>query len=64
MACDTSADRFGFLQDVHGELIGAGNGAGLKQALDGIYQGRIVAKAVALGEREPAPSDVEGPESR
>jgi Mg-chelatase subunit ChlD len=64
VAFDTSADRFGFLQDVQGEVIGAGNGTELKKALDGIYQGRILAEASAPGEREPALSKVEGPESR
>ena len=53
VAFDTSADRFGFLQDVQGEVIGAGNGTELKKALDGIYQGRILAEASAVGEREP-----------
>jgi Mg-chelatase subunit ChlD len=53
VAFDTSADRFGFLKDVQGEVIGAGNGTELKKALDGIYQGRILAEASTLGEREP-----------
>jgi hypothetical protein len=53
VAFDTSADRFGFLKDVQGEVIGAGNGTELKKALDGIYQGRILAEASTVGEREP-----------
>jgi hypothetical protein len=33
-------------------VIGAGTGAELRTALDGIYQGKILAEAVG-GEREP-----------
>jgi Mg-chelatase subunit ChlD len=64
VAFDTSADRFGFLKDVQGDVIGAGNGTELRNALDRIYQGRILAEASTAGEREPALSKVEGPESR
>jgi Mg-chelatase subunit ChlD len=53
VAFDTSADRFSFLQEVKGDVIGANNGAELRTALDEIYQGRILAEASALGEREP-----------
>lgn len=53
VAFDTSADRFSFLKDVQGDVIGAGSGAELRKALDGIYQGRILAEASTLGEREP-----------
>lgn len=63
VAFDTSADRFGFLKDVQGDVIGAGNGTELRNALDRIYKGRILAEASAAGEREPALSK-EGPESR
>jgi Mg-chelatase subunit ChlD len=53
VAFDTSADRFAFLKQVRGDVIGAGNGAELRKALDGIYQGRILAEASTVGEREP-----------
>ena len=53
VAFDTSADRFAFLKQVRGDVIGAGNGVELKRALDEIYQGRILAEATTLGEREP-----------
>ena len=53
VAFDTSADRFAFLKQVQGDVIGAGNGPELKKALDQIYQGRILAEASTLGEREP-----------
>ena len=53
VAFDTSADRFAFLKQVQGDVIGAGSGPELRKALDEIYQGRILAEASTLGEREP-----------
>jgi Mg-chelatase subunit ChlD len=53
VAFDTSADRFSFLKDVQGDVIGANSGPELRKALDEIYQGRILAEASTLGEREP-----------
>jgi Mg-chelatase subunit ChlD len=53
VAFDTNADRFGFLKQVRGDVIGAGNGPELRKALDEIYQDRILAEASAPGEREP-----------
>jgi Mg-chelatase subunit ChlD len=51
VAFDTSPDKFAFLKDVGGDVIAAGTGAELKTALDGIYQGKILAEAPG-GERE------------
>src|SRR5256712_10038907 len=42
VAFDTSPQKFSFLKDVGGDVIGAGTGAELPQALDGIYQGEIL----------------------
>ena len=53
VAFDTSPEKFAFLKDVGGDVIGAGTGAELRQALDGIYQGKILAEAPGAGEREP-----------
>jgi Mg-chelatase subunit ChlD len=53
VAFDTSPEKFAFLKDVGGDVIGAGTGPELRTALDGIYQGKILAEA-AGGEREPA----------
>lgn len=53
VAFDTSPEKFAFLKDVGGDVIGAGNSAELRTALDGIYQGRILAEAIDAGEREP-----------
>jgi Mg-chelatase subunit ChlD len=53
VAFDTSPQKFAFLKDVGGDVIGAGGGADLRRALDEIYQGKILAEAVDAGEREP-----------
>jgi Mg-chelatase subunit ChlD len=53
VAFDISPEKFAFLKEVGGDVIGAGTGAELHRALDGIYQGRILAEAPAAGEREP-----------
>ena len=53
VAFDTSPQKFGFLKEVGGDVIGAGTGAELRGALDGIYQGKILAEAPGAGEREP-----------
>ncbi len=50
VAFDTSPEKFAFLKDVGGDVIGAGNGSELRTALDGIYQGRILAEAIDAGE--------------
>ena len=52
VAFDTSPEKFAFLKEAGGDVIGAGTGAELKTALDGIYQGKILAEAPG-GEREP-----------
>jgi Mg-chelatase subunit ChlD len=52
VAFDTSPEKFAFLKEVGGDVIGAGTGAELRTALDGLYQGRILAEATG-GEKEP-----------
>jgi hypothetical protein len=52
VAFDTSPEKFAFLKDVGGDVIGAGTGPELRTALDGIYQGKILAEAMDAGERE------------
>lgn len=52
VAFDTRPESFAFLKEVGGDVIGAGTGAELRTALDGIYQGRILAEAPDV-EREP-----------
>lgn len=53
VAFDTSPEKFAFLKEAGGDVIGAANGVELRKALDGIYQGKILAEAPAVGEREP-----------
>ena len=53
VAFDTSPDKFGFLKEAGGEVIGAGTGPELRTALDRIYQGKILAEAPDV-ERAPA----------
>jgi hypothetical protein len=53
VAFDTSPEKFAFLKDVGGDVISAGTGAELRTALDGIYQGKILAEAIDAGEKEP-----------
>jgi Mg-chelatase subunit ChlD len=52
VAFDTSPDKFSFLKEVGGDVIGAGNGAELRSALDDIYKGKILAEAIDAGERK------------
>ena len=52
VAFDTRPEKFAFLKATGGDVIGAGSGVELRRALDGIYQGKILAEAVG-GEKEP-----------
>jgi Mg-chelatase subunit ChlD len=54
VAFDTTPQKFAFLKEVGGDVIGAGTGDELHRALDGIYQGKILAEAPDAGEKEPA----------
>ena len=45
VAFDTSPEKFAFLKEAGGDVIGAGTGVELRRALDGIYQGKILAEA-------------------
>jgi Mg-chelatase subunit ChlD len=53
VAFDIDPDKFAFLKEVGGDVIGAGNGGELRTALDQVYQGKILAEAPAAAEREP-----------
>jgi Mg-chelatase subunit ChlD len=52
VAFDTSPEKFAFLKDVGGDVIGASSGPELRTALDGIYQGKILAEAMSAGEKD------------
>ena len=53
VAFDTSPEKFSFLEQAGGDVLGAGSGGELRKALDDLYQGKILAEAPAA-EREPA----------
>jgi len=55
VAFDVDADTFGFLRDVHGEVLGASDGVALRASLDTIYRGKILAEAMDAGETLPVP---------
>ena len=50
VAFDVSAERFDFVRDVHGEVLGASNGPALRMSLDSIYRGKILAESMDAGE--------------
>jgi len=52
VAFDTSPQKFAFLKDVGGDVLGAGSGPELRAALEQVYQGKILAEAPG-SEREP-----------
>lgn len=51
VAFDIDADKFSFVRDVRGEVLGAGNALALRASLDTIYRGKILAEAMDAGER-------------
>jgi hypothetical protein len=51
VAFDVDADKFSFVRDLHGEVLGAGNAVALRASLDTIYRGKILAEAMDAGER-------------
>ncbi len=63
VAFDVSPEKFGFLGEIGGEVVGAHNEAELTKALDGIYHGKILAEALDAGETEVGPQPP-GRESR
>jgi len=57
VAFDVDADRFEFVREVRGEVVGASNGDALRARLDEIYRGKILSEAVDAGETHPAAAD-------
>jgi len=57
VAFDVDADRFEFVREVRGEVVGASNGDALRARLDEIYRGKILSEAVDVGETLPAAAD-------
>jgi von Willebrand factor type A domain-containing protein len=54
VAFDIDADRFAFVRDVRGEVVGARNGDALRARLDEIYRGKILSEAMDAGEQQSA----------
>jgi Mg-chelatase subunit ChlD len=50
VAFDTDPGAFGFLRELGGEVLPAGDPPGLEQALQQIYEGKILAEAADAGE--------------
>jgi len=57
VAFDIDTERFAFVRDVRGEVVGARNGDALRLRLDEIYRGKILSEAVDAGETLPAAAD-------
>ena len=57
VAFDVDADRFAFVRESHGEVVGARNGEALRAQLGEIYRGTILSEAIDAGETHPAAAD-------
>jgi uncharacterized protein YegL len=60
VAFDIDREKFAFLRQVNGDVLGAANGDALRVSLDSIYRGRILAEAMNAGETLPSPSKPPG----
>ncbi len=60
VAFDTDPATFGFLRQVGGAVVAAGDAAQLSSALKEIYEGKILAEAVDYGETTLAPAQAGG----
>jgi Mg-chelatase subunit ChlD len=56
VAFDIDAQKFSFVREVRGEVLGARDGLALRASLDTIYRGKILAEAVDAGESLPSPA--------
>lgn len=54
VAFDIDAERFAFVREVRGEVVGARNGDALRERLDEIYRGKILSEALDAGETQQA----------
>ena len=62
VAFDIDKERFAFLKEVNGDVLGAADGLALRAGLDSIYRGKILAEAMNAGETQsPARRDSGGP---
>ena len=63
VAFDIDADKFAFVRDVRGEVVGASNGEALRAQLDEIYRGKILSEALDAGETRSPPADSSSPKT-
>ena len=57
VAFDAYAERFAFVREARGEVVGARNGDALRARLDEIYRGKILSEALDAGETHPDSAD-------
>jgi hypothetical protein len=57
VAFDADAERFAFVREARGEVVGARNGDALRARLDEIYRGKILSEALDAGETHPDSAD-------
>ena len=57
VAFDADAERFAFVREARGEVVGARNGDALRARLDEIYRGKILSEALDAGETHPVSAD-------
>lgn len=61
VAFDIDKERFAFLKELNGDVLGAADGLALRTSLDSIYRGKILAEAMNAGETQsPARRDSGG----
>jgi hypothetical protein len=57
VAFDADAERFAFVRETGGEVVGARNGDALRARLDEIYRGKILSEALDAGETHSVSAD-------
>jgi len=57
VAFDADAERFAFVREARGEVVGARNGDALRARLDEIYRGKILSEALDAGETHSVSAD-------
>ena len=57
VAFDIDAERFAFVREVRGDVVGARNGDALRERLNEIYRGKILSEALDAGETQRAVAD-------
>jgi len=58
LAFDADAERFAFVREARGEVVGARNVDALRARLDEIYRGKILSEALDASETLPVAADL------